>query len=99
MSTSGKVRETETAVRSVGGSEDADSADLPGVTQLMRSVVYRRLPEDVRRRVDEAILLRPPERPTPEAIAEQFKLADRYQVSLHALKYCFTSPDRQVEAN
>jgi hypothetical protein len=52
----------------------------------MRSVLYRRLPEDVRRQVDEAILLRPPERPTPEAIAEQFKLADRYHVSLHALK-------------
>ena len=80
MSTSGKVRKKKTA------GKNSDSVDASVPTQLIRSIAYRRLPADIRCQVDEAILLRPPEYPTPEAIAEKFDLADRYQVSLSVLK-------------
>lgn len=52
---------------------------------LARSAVCRRLPMNLRTRVDEAILLRPKELPTLEAIAAHFDLA-QYRISLPALR-------------
>lgn len=53
---------------------------------LARSGVYRRMPVTVRGRLDAAILLRPKDCPTLEAIAEKFKLAERYGISRAALR-------------
>lgn len=49
-------------------------------------VLYKRVPAAVRSRLDRAILLRPENLATLEAIADQFKLAERYKVSLAALR-------------
>ncbi len=53
---------------------------------LARSGVYRRIPVTVRGRLDAAILLRPKDCPTLEAIADKFKLAERYGISRAALR-------------
>jgi hypothetical protein len=63
---------------------EAASESAPEI--LARSAVYRRLPERVRSRLDRAILTRPKDLPTLEAMAERFELQERFQVSLHALR-------------
>ena len=60
-----------------------DSTEVPA--WLQRSLVYKRLPPAVRAQLDEAILLRPAEHATLEAIAKRFQLAERYQISLPVL--------------
>lgn len=86
MSTSSKVRKKKTEVASTVDSGSRGSVGVSVPTQLMRSVAFRRLPAEVRRQVDEAILLRPPDCATLEAIAAKYKLKDQYQVSISALK-------------
>ncbi|NLX14568.1 MAG: hypothetical protein GXY44_13075 [Phycisphaerales bacterium] len=53
---------------------------------LARSSVYRRVPVAVRSRLDAAILLRPQDCPTLEAIAVKYQLAERYGISRAALR-------------
>jgi hypothetical protein len=61
------------------------SSALAGVNTLARSRVYRRLPAPLRSQVDSAILLRPQNLPTLEAIAARFELS-RYGISAAALR-------------
>lgn len=66
---------------------EAPSATKPATsaTAMGRSIVVRRLPASVRARLDEAILLRPKELPTLEAIAAHFELS-KYRISPAALR-------------
>lgn len=61
-----------------------DTDPLPEV--LRRSAVCRKVPLTVRGPLDQAILLRPADCPTLEAIAARFELQARYGVSLAALR-------------
>ena len=62
------------------------ATEIPApVTALTRSAIHRRLPAAVCARLDEAILLRPKDLPTLEAIAAHFDLP-RYRISLPALR-------------
>ena len=62
--------------------------------RLVRSMVYRKVPVAVRSRLDKVILLRPAGLTTIEAIAEHFRLAGRYGISLASLR----SYARKLEA-
>ena len=53
---------------------------------LARTSVCKRVPIAVRTRLDEAILLRPDDCPTLEAIADKFALTDRYGIKGPALR-------------
>jgi len=53
---------------------------------LTRLFVFRKVPADVRCRLDEVILLRPSDCPTLEAIEKKFDLQKRYGVSPAALR-------------
>jgi len=57
----------------------------PPPSWLTRSRVYQQVPVAVRGRLDAAILLRPADCPTLEAIARKFDLEGRYGVSLGSL--------------
>lgn len=74
--------ETQTATAGRGGSPES----IPVPASLMRSSVYRKLPVGVRAQVDEAILARPAASPTLEAIAERFKLHERFGISSTSLR-------------
>jgi hypothetical protein len=63
---------------------------------LARTSVYRRVPETVRPRLDEAILLRPSECPTLEAIGRKFRLAEEYGVTHKGLKTYASRLERLV---
>jgi len=60
--------------------------DSRAPAMLARTSVYRRLPIDVRRRLNEVILSRPSDCATMEAIADKFELTKRYNISLAALR-------------
>ncbi len=61
-----------------------ENPDVP--EWLTRSKVYKRLPVGVRSHVDAAILLRPADAPTVEAIAAKYKIAERFDISITALR-------------
>jgi hypothetical protein len=86
MATAKKARKTRKGAESGDAPNIGDVESRLTPLQLLRSSVYRRLPPEVRHQVDEAILQRPAECPSLEKIAAKFELAQRYHVSVSALK-------------
>ncbi len=79
-----KTRRKSSAAIVPGAEQQEWESEIPA--WLARSGVYRRMPVAARGRLDAAILLRPKDCPTLEAIAEKFKLAERYGISRAALR-------------
>jgi len=61
------------------------AAGLRASTWLTRSPVYRQVPLEIRNKVDEAILLRPPGCQSVASIAARFQLKERYGISTRML--------------
>lgn len=83
--------EPDGAGSSVGGTTGGQTTVGEGTARasppswLTRSPVYRKVPVAVRGRLDAAILLRPADCPTLEAIAQKFDLEGRYGISPDSL--------------
>jgi hypothetical protein len=85
MAATGK--KSKPRARSREGGADADDVAEPRVAAaLVRTSVCRRVPVLIRQQLDRAILLRPDDAPTLEAIARKFELAERYGVTLASLR-------------
>ncbi len=84
MSETGKTRTRRAEKRRVSRSGAQAESRVPA--GLARTSVYRRVPAAIRSRLDKAILLHPDERATLEAVAAEFKLAERYRITPTALQ-------------
>jgi len=84
MEPTGQPPGRQTGRQTAGPAKPAAEPCAPA--RLTQSSVYRRVPAAVRCRLDQAIVLRPADCTTPEAIAEKFDLEKRYGVSLSVLR-------------
>jgi len=89
------------ASHTAGGNSSLPTAclDKTAIWQraLARTLVYKRVPLSIRRRLDRAILLRPEGCGTLEAIGAKFKLADKYGVSRDNLRTYARKLERVAE--
>jgi hypothetical protein len=63
--------------------KESEENSRPSIT---RTSVYRRVPVTTRRKLDRALLTRPKECATLDAILEQFKLSERFGITREALR-------------
>jgi len=83
---SGVVKSRTSKSRTSSVTKPAQGGQFAVPAWLARSSIYKRVPVRVRIRLDKAILFRPPESPTLEAVADKFKLSERYNISLASLR-------------
>ena len=82
----GGTQQSETRPAQAPSVSTGQAVQTPLPEWLTRSSVYKKVPDAVRGRLDEAILLRPAKCVTLEQIADKFELADRYGISGSVLR-------------